>query len=143
MSPLDRAHITAASRIMLPTYVVFFGVIGVNFLGGPSDRVVASPMLRYADQLMSIRAWGVLFLACCLLMVAALALRHRELYRWALLVCGLSMTVWALVAIAGAFTEPVSFSAWAWPALAAAACFASNRSLVKHETTGPDLCNRD
>lgn len=130
--PLDRAHITAASRIMLPTYCVFFGTVGLNFLAHPA-RLDSSPMLRYADQLMCLRLWGAVFSTCCLLMVAAFAFRHRDLYRFAVRVCAFSMVAWAMVAIAGAIVQPVSFSAWAWPGLVAAACFASDRSLAKHE----------
>lgn len=130
--PLDRQHITAASRVMLPTYVVFFGVVGVNFIASP-HRLAASPMLRYADDVMSLRAWGGLFFGCCMLMVAAMAIGHRDLYRFALLMCAFSMVLWAVVAILGIFVEPVSFSAWVWPATVAAACFASNRSLVRRE----------
>lgn len=130
--PLDRAHITAASRIMLPVYVVFFGVIGINFLASP-QRLAASPMLRYADHIMPLRVWGAMFFTCCILMLIALAFASRDLYRFALLMCAVSMLLWTLVAILGAFVEPVSFSAWAWPGTIAAACLASNRSLVRRE----------
>jgi hypothetical protein len=134
--PLDRAHLTVASRIMVPAYVVFFGFVGANFMLSSFHRLVASPMLRYADQVLSIRLWGALFATCALLMLAALMLKHRDLYRFALLLCAVSMSVWTLVAIAGVFVEPISYSAWVWPALVATACFASNRSLVRDNRRG-------
>jgi hypothetical protein len=129
--PLDRAHITRASLIMLPSYVLFFGGVGLNFMTAPFDRLAATPMLRYADQIMSIRVWGCLFALCALLMAVAMLLHHRELYQFALLLCGISMVLWTLVAIVGIFERPISYSSWLWPAIIAAACFASNRSLVR------------
>lgn len=131
--PLDRTHITVASRVMLPTYVVFFGVIGTNFAATGTPRLFNSPMLRYADQIMSIRAWGGVFLACSAIMLAALIAHNRYAYRYGLMVCCLSMATWTTVAIIGVFYEPVSYSAWAWPALATAACWASNKSLAQGE----------
>lgn len=131
--PLDRAHITVASRIMLPTYVLFFAVVGSNFAAGTFGRASSSPMLRYANTIMPIPVWGAVFLACSLIMAVALVRRSRFWYRYGLLVCAISMIVWALVAIAGIFAEPVSYSAWAWPAFVAAATIASNRSLAQGE----------
>lgn len=128
--PLDRDHLTVASRIMVPTYVVFFSVVGSNFLFGPSARL-QSPMLRYADTLMDIHIWGGLFLGCGLLMLTAMWLRNRDMYRYGLIVCALSMATWALVAVLGIFAQPISFSAWAWPGAMTAACLATNRSLVR------------
>lgn len=129
--PLDRDHLTVASRITVPTYVVFFTVLGANFLLGPEGRNTSSPMLRYADTLMDIRVWGALFLGCGILMLAAMWRHERDLYRFGLLVCALSMAAWTAVAILGIFTEPVSFSAWAWPGAMTAFCLATNRSLVR------------
>jgi hypothetical protein len=131
--PLDRAHVTVASRVMLPTYVLFFAVVGSNFLAGTFGRASSSPMLRYADGLMPIRVWGGLFCACALLMAAAMLTRNRYLYRYGLTLCCFSMIVWALVALVGIWVEPVSYSAWAWPGFVAAACAASNRSLAQGE----------
>lgn len=131
--PLDRNHITVASRIMLPSYIVFFIVVGSNFLAGTFGRAQSSPMLRYADTIMPIQVWGGVFVTCSLIMAGALVTRNRMLYRYGLLVCGISMTLWALVAVAGIWVEPVSYSAWAWPAFVAAACAASNRSLAAGE----------
>lgn len=130
---LDREHLTVASVVMLPTYVVFFTGIGIAQVATPKARLLASPMLRYSDRLMDLRAWGALFIACGLLMLTALWLRNRMLYRYGLVVCGLSMAAWALVALVGIWYEPVSYSAWLWPAFATAACWASNRSLERGE----------
>lgn len=131
--PLDREHITVASRIMLPTYVVLFLGLGLGSTVTPMHRLLATPFFRYADHLMSMRAWGALFIACGLLMLTALIKGNRTLYRWALLVCGLSMLVWAVVALVGVWFQPISFSAWLWPAFAAACTWATNKSLERGE----------
>lgn len=135
--PLDRQHVTVASRIMLPAYLVFFAVLGVASITTPLGRLTRSPMLDYANQIMSLRAWGSLFVACALLMAFALLTHNRDRYRYALLLCGFSMTLWTIVAIVGVFAEPISYSAWVWPALVTAACFASDRSLVHQEQDQP------
>lgn len=131
--PLDRDHITAASRVMLPAYVALFSVIGAASLFTPLHRLLETPWFRYANHLMSVRAWGLLFLACSVLMVVAMVRADRWLYRFSLVVCGLSMLVWALMALVGIFFEPISYSAWAWPAFVATACWASDRSLRRGE----------
>jgi len=131
--PLDRAHVTSASRIMLPSYAIFFAVIGLGYIFGQAGRVIAAPMLRYADTIMPIQVWGGVFLACGLLMALALRLHHRLLYRWALTICGFSMVIWTGVAIAGAIWSDVTLTAWVWPWLVLQACRASNRSLLRGE----------
>lgn len=132
--PLDRQHVTAASRVMLPTYAGFFAVVGGNWLLTPADRLLASPGLAYADALLTIRAWGALFLGAALLMVAALAARHRDAFRAALLFCFFTLLVWAGVMGAAAINGTASPSAPAWPTFIACACLASYRSLTRRET---------
>lgn len=131
--PLDRAHITVASRITLPLYVLLFGVIGAGYLFGQAHRLYAAPMLRFADRIMPLGVWGGLFLSCALLMAFAMHRKNRMLYRYALWVCVLSMLVWAVVAVVGVFFEPVTWSAWVWPFSVAGFCLASERSLAKGE----------
>lgn len=131
--PLDRHHVTPAARFMLPVVGLFFAVIGANFAAGTFGRADASPMLRYANTIMPIPVWGTVFIACAVLMTAALIRKSRFWYRYGLLFCVISMTVWALVAIAGIFTEPVSYSAWAWPAFVGATCWSLNKSLAKQD----------
>ncbi|HKY57652.1 MAG TPA: hypothetical protein VJL80_06415 [Aeromicrobium sp.] len=130
--PLDRAHVTVASRIMLPTYIGFFLIIGCNYIIDP-PRLAQSPMLRFADSLMSLQVWGSLFVACSLIMAAAMWSKRRTLYRFGLILAGTSMGLWAIAATFGAFLEPISFSAWAWPTFVTCATVASNRSLVRGE----------
>lgn len=131
--PLTRANVTVASRIMLPTYVITFAWFGITYLFGPKSVLVSSPALAFADDVMPLRAWGAVFLACSLLMLTAMLAGTRLLFRFALRMCGLSMIVWALI-ISGAYLAgDVSASAPLWSAFIAVACFASDRSLAVRE----------
>ena len=133
--PLDRAHVTVASRVMLPAYVVFFAGLGVNYVATPDSRLKASPALDYAAQFMSLPAWGGLFLVASALMFVALVSRRRVLYRYALLLCAYSMGVWTLANILAAFHSDATPLGWLWPAIVVAACVASYRSLTVREVT--------
>lgn len=131
---LTRGEVTTASRIMLPTYVVLFAVIGVNYVAtGP--RLVESPALEYADRFLPLPAWGGMFLAGAVVMVVALLMRVRLWFRFALWVGIVCLTIWAGLFVAAAVFSNASPSAWVWPAFAAVACFASNQSLLKGEVS--------
>lgn len=132
--PLDRTHMTVASRIMLPRYVVFFAVVASNYLFTPLGRLLESPGLSYANELMSLRWWGLAFLAAALAMFAALLRRERDWFRAALLFCRLAMLVWVVVLAFAALLGQASPSAWVWPWLVEGACKASYRSLTVRET---------
>lgn len=128
--PLDRQHVTPAAWKMLWLCIVFFAVVGANFMVAPT-RLFQSPMLRYADSLMSIRIWGALFLACGVIMLVAKLAHNRYWYRYGLMVCFIAMMLWTGVAILGMFAEPVSFSAWVWPAFVGGVCRSMNVSLSR------------
>jgi hypothetical protein len=129
---LTRDTVTAASRIMLPTYVVFFAVLGANYLiaDGTAD---ASPALAFADALMPLPVWGCMFLACSTLMAAALVSKKRLLYRWALRMCAISMVFWACVIGYASLSGDATPLAAVWAAFVAVACYATDRSLATGE----------
>ena len=129
---LSRTNVTAASRIMLPAYVVFFAAIGINYIRAGATAA-ASPPLAFANAFMPLPAWGALFVGCALLMAAALALHRRMLYRWALRMCGLSMMFWTVVIGFASLAGEATPAAAIWPAFVAVACMASDRSLAVRE----------
>jgi hypothetical protein len=131
--PLNRDTVTRASRIMLPAYVAFFAGIGLNYIATPDTRLRASPALGYAATLMPLPAWGGLFLAAAALMAVALIAQRRTLYRYALLLCGISMTVWTVAMAVAALYSATTPGAWLWPGFVVAACAASYRSLSTGE----------
>lgn len=132
--PLTKTNVTAASRRMLPTYPIFFATIGLGLLLTSHDRLIQTPTFHYADTFVSIRYWGAGFLALSLAFLAALALRRRRGYQIALTVAIVWMSLWAAVTAASTLTSPSSFTAWAWPAFIARACWASLVSLETRET---------
>lgn len=130
--PLDRAHITVASRIMLPAYVVFFASQGVNYMIA-DETARASPALSFADDVMPLAAWGVVFLGCSALMVVSMIVKSRNLFRFALRICGLSIMFWAAAITAASLAGDATPLAATWPAFVATACYATDRSLGRRE----------
>lgn len=131
--PLDRAHVTRASRIMIPVYVGFFAILGLNYLLTPHVRLIASPALDYTDGVMTLHAWGALFLAAAALMVVAMVSATRQLYLYGLLLCAISMVLFTAAAALAPFFSQASPGGWVWPGFVLAACFATYRSLSKGE----------
>lgn len=130
--PLTRDSVTAASRIMLPTYVVFFAALGLNYLIA-DGTASASPALAYIDTLMPLKVWGAVFLCCSALMVVAMLRRGRTLFRFPLRFCALAMIVWAGFIAAASITGNATPLSAAWAAFIAVACLASDRSLAARE----------
>jgi hypothetical protein len=115
---------------MLPTYVIFFAVVGTNNIVAD---VSANPTLSYVGNLMPLPAWGGLFLTCSAIMLAAMLLGRRLLYRFALRMCALSMAVWAVFIILASLEGAATPFAAAWSAFVGIACLASDRSLAARE----------
>ena len=132
---LDRKHVTVASRVMLPAYAVLFAGLGLNYVVTSRARLTLSPTLAYADGLLPLPAWGVLFLCVAALMVAALLTKTRMLFRYGLWLGIVCMTIWAGVFASAAYGPggDASPAAFLWPAFVATACYASNRSLLTGE----------
>lgn len=129
---LDRQNVTAASRIMLPTYVVFFGVLGVNYLIA-DDTAAANPALVFANAMMPLPVWGALFIICSCGMAGALATKRRLPYRFALRICAGAMGLWAIVILLASLAGDATPFAACWAAFVAVACMASDKSLATGE----------
>jgi hypothetical protein len=130
--PLTRDTVTAASRVMLPAYVVLFAYLGLNYtITGP--RLTDSPSLAYADTLAVLPVWGCMFLATSAVMVVAIMQQERLWFRFALWVGIVCMTLWTGVFAVAVLLSNASPGAPAWPAFVAVACFATDRSLLKGE----------
>ncbi len=127
--PLDRQNVTPAVWILMPTFVVLFTALGLNYLLAPRQRLLESPALQYADQTGNLRVWALMFLATAALMGYALAIRERGLFRYALYVSMISMSVWAVLFGLSAIFAAASPTTFAWPAFAAVVAYAVNRSL--------------
>lgn len=141
--PLDRENLTGPSKIMLPLYTTFYLVVGVSYLATPVARLRETPTLRYADGLFGVplHGWAFMFLACGVLMALAGVFRStrsaRVYMRFALLFGGTIVAGWTGLNVAAAFDGAASYSAWAWPAVIAGACYASYRSLTYRPKPSP------
>jgi hypothetical protein len=130
---LTRDNVTAASRIMLPTYVVFFAAVGLNYLLA-NGTAAATPALAYVNAIMPLPVWGGLFATCAALMALALIRGRRTLYRFALRYCAFAMILWAIVITLASLVGEATPLAAVWSAFVATACLASDRSLKTGES---------
>lgn len=129
---VTRESVTSASRVMMPVYVIFFGWIGsAYFFSGPD--MLETPALLYANDILDLRVWGVLSLCVAAAVLAAMVGGSRGLLSYALLFGFLCCCVWTAVFVAAAVFGEGSNAGGAWPMLAAAACFASYRSVSRRE----------
>lgn len=131
--PLTKTSITLASRVMLPVYPIFALGVGVSFLATPLPRLLASPSLRFANEVFPIPVWGYGFLAVAFVLFGALLIHNRRSFQIALAVMCAWMLFYAAVTLWAAFSGGASFSAWTWPAFIAAACWATMLSLAARE----------
>lgn len=132
--PLTRATVTAASRIMLPAYVIHATWFGLVYFLDPQGRVSRNPSLTAARVMLPMWAWGLLFLGLAVMMVVAMASHRRNLEVYALMIYATANVVWALVYFAALFLSPdASFNGPAASGLVACACIASTVSLLRRE----------
>ncbi|MEO6203795.1 MAG: hypothetical protein ABIO67_00190, partial [Mycobacteriales bacterium] len=96
-------------------------------------RLFSSPSLAYADGILPLPVWGAMFLTLAGLMATSLATGNRTLYRFALWLGIVCMSIWGLVFIFAAVRSEGSPGAFLWPTFVAVACYASNRSLLTGE----------
>jgi hypothetical protein len=127
--PLTRANVTVASRLMLPTYPILSGLVGLNYLVATDRLLAAGVFYRVADQIVPLQVWGTVFLVVAAIQVIALVSRSRLGYEVGLTVMAGSMMTWALVGLAAAVRSGGSYTATLWPAFVVVACVASFRSL--------------
>lgn len=133
--PLARDHITAASRRMLPTYPVLLFVVGLSFAFDTDRALAGSSGLRFADERIPLQVWGGLALTLAALLMVALAIPRggRRLYQLVLGAAIVWLGLWSLALLWAALRGQSSWSAWAWPAFGARACWATLLSLEVHE----------
>lgn len=131
--PLDRAHVTVASRIMLPTYPLFVGSVGLSMTLTPLDRLLETPAFAYAADLAPLRLWGAGFLAVAAILIAGLLVHRRSTYVAGLAVMVTWMGGWTALLALSAINGDSSPSAWTWPAFVAVAGFATMSSLFARE----------
>ena len=130
---LNRSDVTVASRVMLPTYVVFFFLLGASLIFTPEPRLLQTVTFRYADQYLDLNSWGFGYVCLALIMASALILGRRKIFLLSLSATMLWMLGWTTLSFLGAIEFSASFSDCLWPAVVTCACWASMRSLSSQE----------
>lgn len=131
--PLDRAHVTVASRVMLPAYPVLAGVLGAGFLLTPERVLLETPIYRTMAGLMPLHFWGAGLLLIGAVQVIALLAMRRQTYGFTLGLMAVWMAAWSVVCVVSYFRGEASPVAWVWPAFALCACWATQLSLAARE----------
>ncbi|NUO57304.1 MAG: hypothetical protein HOV78_11610 [Hamadaea sp.] len=131
--PLDRDHVTVGSRIMLPTYPLFIGGVGLSLTFTPIDRLLETPAFAYAADLAPLRLWGAGFLAVAAILIIALLAHRRAAYLAGAAVMVTWMAGWTGLLVLSAIKGESSYSAWMWPAFVAVAGYATMSSLLARE----------
>lgn len=131
---LDRASVTVASRVMLPTYAIVNAIFAAAFLSDVQGRLEVAPALDFARSWPPIEQWGLLWFALAAVMVMALLVHHRTTYVVALAINVAAWLMWGILTGASVLTqELVTPLAGVLPCFVAAASFASMMSLLGRE----------
>lgn len=132
--PLDRAHMTRASWIMLRAYTLHAIFFGVLYIADPGGRLDRAPGLAFARLMMPLALWGMLLLLVAAFLTGAILTGSRAL-GIAVLWCYASTNVlWAAIYAAAPFVSPdATFGGPGHPLLIATACVASAVSLQRRE----------
>lgn len=131
---LTRQSVTVASRIMLPAYIAHAAFYGTLYVTDPGGRYEVTPGLAFARLLMPMDAWGLILLAVAALIGAALLTNRRPLMIGVLYLYMAVNLMWAAIYFGAPFIN--AYASWGGCGhnlLAATACVASARSLMKRE----------
>lgn len=129
--PLVRSTVTQGSIVIIPAYPCLFLSAGLLLLVQAPTRTSGEVFLVAAD-LMSIRTWGVLFVAVGVVEVFGLAFANRRVVIGGLIVGAGVSAFWGLLLIMGAVDNQfASFTSGLWVMFVALAHIASTRSLSR------------
>lgn len=134
--PLTRSTVTAASRIMLPAYVVLTAVYGLIYTIDPGGRMGSVHALVFQRKLMGgdMLPWGLVFLGLASLMLLAFSRRNRLMFAFGLCCCAVTWFLWGCMYIASVVIDTeTSPLAPVLPWFVCACCIASTVSLLKGE----------
>lgn len=134
--PLTRKTVTAASRIMLPAYVILSAVFGLVYVFDPFGRLDGVHALAFQRRLTggSMVVWGLIFLGLAVLMLVAFTRHSRLLFAFALCCCAFTWFLWGCAYTASVVIDPqTSILAPVLPWFVTACCTASSVSLLKRE----------
>lgn len=133
-APLTRDHMTRGSRIMVWAYPLFAIAYGAILALYPERELKVSEAFTYADRLMDLTVWGLLYVLVGATQLALRIIKRRAGYVLSLSIFFVAMFVW-LVVFAGAVihTNAVPMAPL-WPGFLCIAAAATMISLVAQET---------
>lgn len=134
--PLDRTHVTSASRVMLPTYVALTATLGLVYTFDPLHRLDGIHALAAQRMIMggTMLPWGLLFLGISAVMGVAFVGHRRMPFVFGLYLCGAAFLAWAILYGVSVFVDTeTSVLAPVYPLFVTVACYASSRSLLRGE----------
>jgi hypothetical protein len=135
-APLDRAHVTKASRVMLPAYIALTGALGLVYLFDPLGNLSRAQPLAFPRAVMGghMEPWGALFLALSIGLAASLCRGSALAVCLALCCSAVTFALWAVMYLATTLSDQAaSVTASFWPAFVSTACVASLRSILARE----------
>lgn len=129
-------HVTTASRVMLPAYLLHNCWFAVIYMFDPQGRLERTPGLASARYIgLPFEVWGVLVGMIAAMIAVSLVGHFRVLMVFALYCNMVVLVWWAVIYGSSALISPdSSLAGGMWPTLAAFACHASAKSLMRTET---------
>ncbi len=132
--PLNRKSITIASRVMLPTYILFALVVGVIYILDPNGSLGNSPALRYQNEVLPWPVWGGVLVAEGLAMAVAWFVSHRRMvFAFVLAMYAVTMLLLSVTNLVGIIVASATPLAPLYPFFIAVASTASIASLVNRD----------
>lgn len=132
-APLRRDAVTRSVRIMLPTYPLVAGLLGLNYICTPEEILLQTPVFVTAAEILPMPVWGALFVSISIGLTWALFAEHRRGYQMALNTLMVAWGMWVLVFAWSVFEHQASPGSPLWPLLACIATYATNTSLEAEE----------
>lgn len=130
---LRRTNVSAANRVLLPTFPAFFAWVGASLAFSPVASLRKTPVFQFVDDRMPIQVWGWVFLAAAAAMVVALVIHHRNTYQLAIAVAIGVIAWWFILSVGSTLAGEASISAGAWPFGIGSALVAASVSLASRE----------
>lgn len=132
--PLDRENVTAASRIMLPAYIVLNSGFGMVLILDPTNTIKNARALRWQDGVLDLSAWGAWLTLLALLLAFAWFRNHnRDLGSFAIAVSAVSWLVFGGAWAVAIWTDGATPLGPMLAAFVVTAHYASLKSIVRRD----------
>lgn len=103
-APLRRQNVTAASRIMVPTYALLALFFAIVYFFDPGGRASRAPSLEAQRDIMALWKWGVVMGVLAFMKIVAIVVNHRLAFVYALSCGAIAWFFWG-VAVCVSYTQ--------------------------------------